>query len=244
LVRQRLTGLELADPYCRRVGPRGNLQTDRRGVELLHAALMRNCRCPHDVIGPTIARAAICGVRERYAGTSIMGGKALWLVAALAASCFSGLAPGPASARGNLVAAQDNFAPGTIVVRTKERQLYLMLGNGEAMRFPVGVGRRGMQWSGKVKVDGKYIKPAWAPPDSIKRANPRLPRMIPGGSPRNPLGVAALTLSGGGQYAIHGTNQPNLIGGFVSHGCIRMYNADVTDLYRQVSIGTPVVVTK
>jgi lipoprotein-anchoring transpeptidase ErfK/SrfK len=177
------------------------------------------------------------------AGISIMRGKALWLVAALAALSFA-LSPRLALARGDLVAVKGNYAPGTIVIRTKERRLYLMLGNGEAMRYPVGVGRYGMQWSGKVTVDGKYVEPAWAPPASIKRSNPRLPSMIPGGSPHNPMGVAALTLSGGGQYAIHGTNQPNLIGGFVSHGCIRMYNADVTDLYGRVSVGTPVVVTR
>jgi len=177
------------------------------------------------------------------AGISIMHGKALWLVAALAASSFA-LSPRPASARGDRVAVKANYAPGTIVIRTKERRLYLMLGNGEAMRYPVGVGRRGMQWSGNVQVDGKYVEPAWAPPASIKRANPRLPNMIPGGSPHNPMGVAALTLSGGGQYAIHGTNQPNLVGGFVSHGCIRMYNADVRDLYGRVGVGTPVVVTR
>ena len=68
--------------------------------------------------------------------------------------------------------------------------------------------------------------------------------MIPGGSPHNPMGVAAMTLSGGGQYAIHGTNQPQLIGDLVSHGCIRMYNPDITDLYQRVSVGTPVVVTR
>lgn len=172
-----------------------------------------------------------------------MRGKALWLAAALAALPFV-LPPQPASARGNLVSVNGNYTPGTIVIRTNQRRLYLMLGNGEAMSYPVGVGRYGMQWSGKVQVDGKYVEPAWAPPASIKRQNPRLPTMIPGGSPHNPMGVAALTLSGGGQYAIHGTNQPKLVGGFVSHGCIRMYNADITDLYGRVSVGTPVVVTR
>jgi lipoprotein-anchoring transpeptidase ErfK/SrfK len=173
-----------------------------------------------------------------------MRGKALWLVAALAAPFFFALPPGPASARGNLVAAKGSYAPGTIVIRTNERRLYLMLANGEAMSYPIGVGRRGMQWSGKVQIDGKYVEPSWSPPADIERKNPQLPKMIPGGSPHNPMGVAAMTLSGGGQYAIHGTNQPNLIGGFVSHGCIRMYNADVRDLYSRVGVGTPVVVTR
>ena len=79
---------------------------------------------------------------------------------------------------------------------------------GEAIRYPVGVGRAGMQWSGTAFIDGKYVKPAWSPPASIRRDHPKLPDVIPGGSPHNPMGVAAMTLSGGGQYAIHGTNQP------------------------------------
>jgi lipoprotein-anchoring transpeptidase ErfK/SrfK len=133
--------------------------------------------------------------------------------------------------------------PGTIVVRTHERRLYFVLGGGQAIRYPVGVGRAGMAWTGATEIDGKYIKPAWSPPALIRRENPRLPDVIPGGSPRNPMGVAALTLSGG-EYAIHGTNAPRTIGGFVSHGCIRMYNADITDLFGRVSVGTPVIVTR
>ena len=101
-----------------------------------------------------------------------------------------------------------------------------------------------MQWSGTAMIDGKYIRPAWSPPDSIRGDYRSLPPVIPGGSPRNPMGVAAMTLSGGGQYAIHGTNNEGSIGGFVSHGCIRMHNSDITDLYERVSIGTRVVVTR
>jgi lipoprotein-anchoring transpeptidase ErfK/SrfK len=164
--------------------------------------------------------------------------------AALASFAFMALAPRPAAARGELVAVSDNYPAGIIVVHESQRRLYLMLGSGRAISYPVGVGRYGMQWSGTVQIDGKYVEPAWAPPASIKREDPRLPDVIPGGSPHNPMGVAALTLSGGGQYAIHGTNQPSLIGGFVSHGCIRMYNADITDLYGRVSVGTTVVVTR
>jgi lipoprotein-anchoring transpeptidase ErfK/SrfK len=99
-----------------------------------------------------------------------------------------------------------------------------------------------MKWSGTASIDGKYIKPAWSPPDMIRRENPRIPDVIASGSPGNPMGAAALTLSGGGQYAIHGTNNPQSVGRFVSHGCIRMYNRDVLDLYDRVSFGTPVVV--
>ncbi len=135
------------------------------------------------------------------------------------------------------------YASGTIVVKTSERRLYLMIGAGKAIRYPVGVGRAGMQWAGTTYVSGKYVSPAWSPPPDIKREDPRLPNVIPGGSPHNPMGVAAMTLAGT-DYAIHGTNQPNLIGHFVSHGCIRMYNADVTDLFGRVAVGTRVVVTR
>jgi lipoprotein-anchoring transpeptidase ErfK/SrfK len=172
--------------------------------------------------------------------------KTFLFAAALAAVAGSllAMAPQPASARGNEVAVRDDYPAGTIVIHESQRRLYLMLGSGRAISYPVGVGRHGMQWSGTVHVDGKYIEPAWSPPADIKRAEPKLPDVIPGGSPHNPMGVAAMTLSGGGQYAIHGTNQPGLIGGFVSHGCIRMYNADITDLYGRVGVGTTVVVTR
>jgi lipoprotein-anchoring transpeptidase ErfK/SrfK len=133
------------------------------------------------------------------------------------------------------------FAPGTIVVKTGERRLYFVIDRERALRFPVGVGRAGMAWTGSARVEGKFIRPAWSPPDLIRRENPRLPEVIGGGAANNPMGDAALTLRGG-EYAIHGTNRPSSIGGFVSHGCIRMYNSDIRELYRLVSVGTPVVV--
>jgi len=136
------------------------------------------------------------------------------------------------------------YPAGTIVVKTHERSLYFSLGDGRALRYPVGVGRAGMQWSGTAFIDGKYIRPAWSPPASISRDYRRLPRVVPGGSGSNPMGAAAMTLSGGGEYAIHGTNAPGTIGGFVSHGCIRMFNEDIMDLYSRVGIGTRVVVTR
>lgn len=137
----------------------------------------------------------------------------------------------------------DGYTPGTVVVRTSERRLYYVMGDGRAVRYKVGVGKAGMRWSGHSRISGKYIRPDWAPPADIKRANPRLPDLIRGGSPRNPMGAAALTL-GDGTYAIHGTNNPSSVGKFVSHGCIRMYNHEVLDLFRRVSVGTPVVVTR
>ena len=132
---------------------------------------------------------------------------------------------------------------GTIVIRTNERALYYVLGGGQAIRYPVGVGRAGKQWSGTTTINGKYVRPAWSPPAEVRRDHPSLPNVIPGGSPHNPMGVAAMTIDGG-EYAIHGTNDPASIGHFVSHGCIRMFNADITDLYNRVSVGTAVVVIR
>jgi len=162
-----------------------------------------------------------------------------FIVLLAAAAALSTVAP--AGAATHDVVSFSGFAPGTIIIKTQARRLYFVLDNHHALRFPVGVGRAGMTWTGRARVEGKYIKPAWAAPSSIRRENPRLPKVIPGGAPDNPMGAAALTLRGG-EFAIHGTNHPELIGGFVSHGCIRMYNADIRELYRLVDVGTPVVV--
>jgi lipoprotein-anchoring transpeptidase ErfK/SrfK len=160
------------------------------------------------------------------------------LVLALAATG----APLPAWAHGEVVAF-GGYTAGTIVVKTQERRLYLVVDAMRAIRYPVGVGRAGKQWQGTSRIDGKYVNPAWSPPAEVRRDNPRLPDVVPGGSPHNPMGVAAMTLSGG-EYAIHGTNMPGSIGGFVSYGCIRMYNQDISDLFGRVSLGTVVVVTR
>jgi lipoprotein-anchoring transpeptidase ErfK/SrfK len=135
------------------------------------------------------------------------------------------------------------YSGGTIVIKTNERRLYYVKGDGTAIRYPVGVGKAGMAWAGTAVIDGKYIKPGWKAPASITRDHTTGP-LIPGGSPANPMGAAAMTLSGGGEYAIHGTNNPASIGGFVSHGCIRMLNQDVMDLYDRVGYGTTVVVLR
>jgi lipoprotein-anchoring transpeptidase ErfK/SrfK len=134
-------------------------------------------------------------------------------------------------------------APGTIVIRTSERRLYLANGDGTALRYRVAVGKVGKQWLGWARVDGKHVEPAWSPPDDVRRDNPRLPDVIPGGSPRNPMGVRALTLDRG-DYAIHGTNRPDSIGTFASYGCIRMLNRDIVDLFERVPVGTAVVVVR
>src|SRR5215471_12052868 len=152
------------------------------------------------------------------------------------------LAP-PAQAR-EVVRFSGGYASGTIVIKTNERRLYYITGDGQAIRYPVGVGKAGQAWAGKATIDGKFIKPAWQAPESIRKDYAKLPPVVPGGSPANPMGAAAMTLSGGGQYAIHGTNNPGSVGGFVSHGCIRMYNQDIMDLYARVSVGTEVVVLR
>jgi lipoprotein-anchoring transpeptidase ErfK/SrfK len=136
-----------------------------------------------------------------------------------------------------------SYSAGTIVVRTGERRLYLVLDGGIAISYPVGVGRAGKQWFGASRVTGKFLQPAWTPPPEVRRDKPSLPHVIAGGSPRNPMGAAALTLEGE-DYAIHGTNAPRSIGGFVSYRCIRMSNPDILDLYARVRVGTTVVVER
>jgi lipoprotein-anchoring transpeptidase ErfK/SrfK len=134
-------------------------------------------------------------------------------------------------------------SPGTIIVRTSQRRLYLVVSEGRTVSYPVGVGRAGKQWAGTSYIASKHLKPAWSPPEEIRNDRPTLPTVIAGGSPRNPMGAAALVLAHG-EYAIHGTNAPGSIGGFVSYGCIRMHNKDILNLYDRVSVGTKVVVTQ
>jgi len=145
------------------------------------------------------------------------------------------------SAKSRELVAFENAPAGVIVIKTSERALYLSLGDGRALRYPVAVGKPNMQWYGTRYIDGKHVNPAWAPPPEVKRDFPNLPNLIAGGAPNNPMGPRALTLTGG-EYAIHGTNRPNSIGRFASYGCIRMYNEDVRDLYQRVQVGTMVVV--
>src|SRR5260370_14144617 len=129
------------------------------------------------------------------------------------------------------------FSRGTIVGKTNERRLYLILDQGHAVRYPVGVGKSGKQWAGTTRIDGKYRNPAWSPPNEVKHDKPSMPDVIPGGSPRNPMGVAAMTLAGG-EYAIHGTNMPGSVGGFVSYCCIRLLNSHLHPLYARRAVRT------
>src|SRR5712691_10201915 len=133
-----------------------------------------------------------------------------------------------------------SHSPGTIVVRTAERRLYLVTGKGQAMRYGIGVGRAGFTWSGVESITDKREWPDWTPPPEMLKRRPDLPRHMEGG-PENPLGARAMYL-GSTLYRIHGSNEPWTIGTAVSSGCIRMRNEDVIDLYERVKVGTRVVV--
>ncbi|MGI9462565.1 MAG: L,D-transpeptidase, partial [Aestuariivirgaceae bacterium] len=128
------------------------------------------------------------------------------------------------------------YPAGTVVVQTRERALYYVVSSAKAIRYPVGVGRQGFQWSGNARITRKAEWPSWTPPDSMIQREARngrlLPSYIPGG-PNNPLGARALYI-GTSLYRIHGTNDPSTIGQAMSSGCIRMMNAHVEDLYRRV----------
>ena len=131
-------------------------------------------------------------------------------------------------------------APGTIIVHSNERFLYVVQPGGRALRYGIGVGREGFQWQGLLKITRKQEWPDWTPPEEMIARQPYLPRWMAGG-PGNPLGARALYL-GATVYRIHGTNQPWTIGTAVSSGCFRLTNPDVTDLYDRIPIGTKVIV--
>ncbi len=163
----------------------------------------------------------------------------------LAAIAGLGLAavPQTAAAR-NIVSFSPSVAPGTIVISAHQRRLFLVVDTGVAISYPVAVPKRGKEWSGTAAIDGKYVNPDWVPPAVVKADHPELPNFIPGGSPRNPMGVRALTLDRG-DVAIHGTTSKMRasVGTAASYGCIRMLNEDVSDLYDRVSVGSPVMMT-
>ena len=131
-------------------------------------------------------------------------------------------------------------APGTIIIDTPNTYLYYVLGNGQAIRYGIGIGRDGFTWSGTQTITKKAEWPAWTPPPEMIARQPYLPRHMAGG-PGNPLGARAMYL-GGTIYRIHGTNAPETIGTRVSSGCLRLTNEDVSDLYSRVNVGTKVIV--
>ncbi|MBM3609845.1 MAG: L,D-transpeptidase [Alphaproteobacteria bacterium] len=143
-----------------------------------------------------------------------------------------------------IVADPTGKAAGAVTIDTKNRFLYLSLGEGRAIRYTIGVGRAGFEWSGNARVGRKAEWPAWTPPPAMLKRRPDLPRHMAGGID-NPLGARAMYLYNGNRdtmYRIHGTNEPDTIGQAVSSGCIRMLNADVIDLHSRIRIGAPVQV--
>lgn len=145
------------------------------------------------------------------------------------------------------VAFQTDQQPGTIVVDTREKFLYLVLENGRALRYGVGVGREGFEWSGRAQILMKRKWPTWTPPRSMIERQPELEEFAQGMPPGldNPLGARALYLFENGRdtlYRLHGTNEPWSIGKAVSSGCVRLLNQDIIDLYARVPLGTPVLV--
>jgi lipoprotein-anchoring transpeptidase ErfK/SrfK len=131
-------------------------------------------------------------------------------------------------------------APGTIIIDTSDRFLYLIQGNNIALRYGIGVGRDGFQWQGLLRISRKQEWPDWTPPSEMISRQPYLPRFMAGG-PGNPMGARALYL-GATVYRIHGTNAPETIGHAVSSGCFRLVNDEITDLYTRVPVGTKVIV--
>jgi lipoprotein-anchoring transpeptidase ErfK/SrfK len=146
----------------------------------------------------------------------------------------------PARLKRQVVSYSTREAPGTIIIDTPNTYLYLVMGNGQAMRYGIGVGRDGFTWSGTQSITKKAEWPDWTPPPEMIARQPYLPRQMAGG-PGNPLGARAMYL-GGTIYRIHGTNAPGTIGTRVSSGCIRLTNEDVADLYSRVNVGTKVIV--
>jgi lipoprotein-anchoring transpeptidase ErfK/SrfK len=155
------------------------------------------------------------------------------------------LAQPPAAAARQFVHYATSVEPGTIVINPERRRLYFVLGGGRAIVYPIGVPKRGWTWSGSAWVNGKYKWPDWVPPPEVLEEQPHLPRFVLGGSPHNPMGARAITLSES-EVAIHGSTRRmrRTIGRAASHGCIRMRNEDVIDLFRRVHIGTPVIMER
>jgi lipoprotein-anchoring transpeptidase ErfK/SrfK len=144
--------------------------------------------------------------------------------------------------RRTTVSAPGNHKPGTIIVNTTERRLYLIQEGGTALKYGIGVGRIGFTWAGTTSVVAKKEWPDWTPPSQMLKRRPDLPRFMKGG-PENPLGARAMYL-GSSLYRIHGSNEPETIGQAVSSGCFRLMNDDVIDLYSRVKVGAKVIVMR
>jgi len=153
-----------------------------------------------------------------------------------------GLSPAEAA---QLVTWNDSYPPGTIVISQSAKRLYLVLDATKAIAYPVAVAKPGKEWLGPARIEGKFVEPAWSPPESVRIDHPELPDVIPGGAPNNPMGLRAITLDRD-EIAIHGTSlsMRASVGHAASYGCIRMYNEDVVDLFERVRVGEPVVMVR
>jgi len=179
----------------------------------------------------TAAQAQMYDPDGRYSGGQT---KSRWTM-------FGGNSYAGAIAR-TTVSAPGNYAPGTIIINTSERRLYLVQDGGTALRYGIGVGRVGFTWAGTTAVIAKKEWPDWTPPSQMLQRRPDLPRFMKGG-PENPLGARAMYL-GSSLYRIHGSNEPETIGQAVSSGCFRLLNDDVIDLYDRVKVGAKVIVMR
>jgi lipoprotein-anchoring transpeptidase ErfK/SrfK len=195
-----------------------------RGLAVLVAAATMLATASH-------AQAQLFDMRDILGGGPGFGGRPGY---------GGGYSGGASSIQRSTVMLQTNYSPGTILINTSERRLYLVLPGGQALRYGIGVGRDGFRWSGVHRITAKREWPSWTPPAQMLRRRPDLPRHMPGGI-ENPLGARAMYL-GSTLYRIHGSNEPETIGQAVSSGCFRMTNEDVVDLYSRVSVGTTVVV--
>ncbi|MEL6373178.1 MAG: L,D-transpeptidase [Pseudomonadota bacterium] len=155
---------------------------------------------------------------------------------------FGGGGGGWGSSGRSTVSFSRRYGRGSVIVSFSDRRLYYISRRGTAISYPIAVPRMQSRWSGTLRVTQKRVNPSWTPTPKMRRENPRLPRYVPGGHPRNPLGTRALYL-GSTLYRIHGTDAPWTIGKAVSKGCVRMYNSDVADLYRRVPVGAKVFIT-
>ncbi|TGP48352.1 L,D-transpeptidase [bacterium M00.F.Ca.ET.230.01.1.1] len=187
--------------------------------------------------------------KARGGRASLAGALLIGVVLALGcdvAMAGSGLPPLPAMGPSlrKAVAFQTSEQPGTIIIRKQEKALYLVTGQGQALRYQISVGRDGFGWTGTVKVASKTEWPEWRPPKEMRARQPELPAMVPAG-PYNPLGARALYLARDGRdtlYRIHGTNDPKGVGFDGTSGCFRLTNTDVIDLFKRVAVGAKVVV--
>jgi lipoprotein-anchoring transpeptidase ErfK/SrfK len=194
------------------------------------------------ILPALILSSVLAGCAAQQQQTSLMSREAIEANAKMAnggGGSFFGMAQIARIPR-EIVPAPAKAKPGTIIVKTGERRLYLVMEDGKALRYGIGVGRDGFRWSGVEKVSMKKEWPDWTPPAQMLKRRPDLPRHMEGG-PENPLGARAMYL-GSSFYRIHGSNEEESIGGADSSGCIRMTNTDVIDLYSRVKVGTTVIV--